>query len=137
MLAQREIFTPATAEYQVRVWTVEAGYPHVAPTCFAQTPDGYLWIGSYSNLTRFDGMRFEVIAPPEVPALKDGMVLQMIVAHDGALWVAGNRGVGRLQRGNWRCIGVPVRRDSGRRKPKAGVDRRHVARLSFARLILG
>lgn len=106
MLAQREIFTAATAEYQVRVWTVEAGYPHVAPTCIAQTPDGYLWIGSYSNLTRFDGMRFEVIAPPDVPALHDGMVLQLLVAHDGALWLSGNRGVGCLRDGKWRWFGA-------------------------------
>lgn len=106
VLAQRDIFTPATAEFQVRVWTVEAGYPHVAPTSFAQTADGYLWIGSYSNLTRFDGMRFEVIAPPDAPALHDGMVLHMLVARDGALWLAGNRGLGCMRDGKWRWFGA-------------------------------
>ncbi|WP_415907536.1 response regulator [Oleiharenicola sp. Vm1] len=100
-----ERFLPATDEYQVRVWTVEAGYPHVAPTSFAQTPDGYLWIGSYSNLTRFDGVHFEIIAPPEVPALRDCMVLQMLVTRDGALWLATNRGVGRYHEGKWRWFG--------------------------------
>ena len=98
-------YTPATAEYLLRVWTVESGYPHVAPTCFAETPDGYLWVGSYSNLTRFDGLSFEVVAPPEAPLLKDSMVLQLHTAKDGALWAATNRGVGRLKDGHWRWFG--------------------------------
>jgi signal transduction histidine kinase/ligand-binding sensor domain-containing protein/DNA-binding response OmpR family regulator len=103
--ARADEFTPATAEYQVRVWTVEAGYPHVAPTCFAQTRDGYLWVGSYSNLTRFDGVRFEIIRPPEAPALADCMVLDLLVASDGALWVATNRGIGCHRDGRWRWFG--------------------------------
>lgn len=98
-------FTPVTREYQVRVWTVEAGYPHVAPTCFAETQDGYLWVGSYSNLTRFDGLNFELVAPPEAPALADGMSLHLLVAQDGALWVATNHGVGRLSNSKWRWFG--------------------------------
>lgn len=92
---------PITAAYQLKVWTVENGYPHVAPTCFAETADGYLWIGSFSNLTRFDGINFEVIAPPEVPALQNSMVLILHTARDGALWVATNRGVGRYREGRW------------------------------------
>ncbi len=105
VLGRADDFTPATAEYQVRVWTVEAGYPHVAPTCFAQTRDGYLWVGSYSNLTRFDGVRFEIIRPPEAPALADCMVLDLLVAGDGALWAATNRGVGCYRDGRWRWFG--------------------------------
>ncbi|MBA4138383.1 MAG: hypothetical protein C0518_13825, partial [Opitutus sp.] len=96
-----EDFQPITSDYQVRVWTIESGFPHVAPTCFAQTADGYLWIGSFSSLMRFDGVRFEIIAPPEVPALKDCMVLHLHVARDGALWIATNRGVGRLREDRW------------------------------------
>lgn len=101
LLRADEVFAPITSDYQLRVWTVEAGYPHVAPTCFAETPDGYLWIGSFSNLSRFDGVRFEVIAPPEVPALAGAMVLHLCVASDGALWVASNHGVGRWRGGKW------------------------------------
>jgi signal transduction histidine kinase/CheY-like chemotaxis protein/ligand-binding sensor domain-containing protein len=99
--ADHEPFAPVTDAYQLRVWTVEGGFPHVAPTCLAETPDGYLWIGSFSNLMRFDGVRFEVIAPPEIPALQDCMVLHLHVARDGALWVATNRGVGRWRDGRW------------------------------------
>ncbi|MBI2514551.1 MAG: response regulator [Opitutae bacterium] len=101
LLRADEAFAPITSDYQLRVWTVEGGYPHVAPTCLAETPDGYLWIGSFSSLVRFDGVRFEVIAPPEAPALAGAMVLQLCVGGDGALWVATNRGVGRLRDGRW------------------------------------
>lgn len=97
-----EATVPATEEYQLRTWTVEGGFPHVAPTCFAETPDGYLWIGTFSSLVRFDGVRFEDVRPPEVPELGNSMVLGLRVASDGALWVATTRGVGRWADGRWR-----------------------------------
>ena len=103
---------PVTGEFHLRAWTVESGFPHVAPTCFAETPDGYLWVGTFSSLVRFDGQRFEDVRPPEVPELGQSMVLAMHVAADGALWVATSRGVGRLQAGRWRwwreADGIPI-----------------------------
>lgn len=99
-------YAPITENFSLRVWTIESGYPHVAPTCFAETPDGYLWIGSYSNLVRFDGVRFEQAVPDDAPALRDCMVLVMHVARDGALWVGTNRGVGRMREGKWRWFGA-------------------------------
>lgn len=103
---------PVTLDYQLRVWTIESGFPHVAPTCFTETRDGYLWIGTFSSLMRFDGVRFEVITAPEAPALANCMVLYLHVARDGALWAATSRGVGRWEDGKWQwwseAEGVPL-----------------------------
>lgn len=98
-------FPPITDDYQLKIWTPEDGYPHVAPTGFAETPDGYLWIGSFSNLTRFDGVRFELVAPPEASVLKNCMVLQLHKASDGSLWVGTSEGVGHLTQGRWQWWG--------------------------------
>ncbi len=37
-------------------WGEEQGYPGGAVTAFAETPDGYLWIGADKGLIRFDGV---------------------------------------------------------------------------------
>ena len=39
-------------------WTFKDGAPE--PNAFAQTSDGYLWVGSAAGLFRFDGVRFEL-----------------------------------------------------------------------------
>jgi ligand-binding sensor domain-containing protein len=31
----------------------------------AQTPDGYLWLGTEKGLVRFDGLEFNLIPPPD------------------------------------------------------------------------
>ena len=38
-------------------------------TSIAQTPDGYLWVGTYNGLARFDGARFETFDPVNKPEL--------------------------------------------------------------------
>ena len=38
-------------------WWVDEGLPHNVINAIAQTPDGYLWVGTQGGLTRFDGTR--------------------------------------------------------------------------------
>jgi len=39
-----------------KVWTADEGLPASSVTSLAQTPDGYLWVGTYNGLARFDAM---------------------------------------------------------------------------------
>jgi len=54
----------ASADYLIRVWNSEDGLPQNSVNCLAQTPDGYLWLGTRSGgLARFDGTRFVIFNP--------------------------------------------------------------------------
>ena len=55
--------------WSLRKWQMEEGLPNNMVTALAQTPDGYLWIGTYNGLVRFDGVRFVVFDPANTPAL--------------------------------------------------------------------
>ncbi len=46
------------AGYTRQVWQVSDGLPEQTVQAFAQTPDGYLWIGTTGGLVRFDGAHF-------------------------------------------------------------------------------
>jgi ligand-binding sensor domain-containing protein len=63
-------------------------------TALAQTPDGYLWIGSPHGLFRFDGAHFtrfdEDSAPDALPASR---VRSLLVARDGALYIGTDGGL--------------------------------------------
>src|SRR5205823_11581610 len=62
-----------TGDYMIDVWTGgngEKGVPNSSVTAIAQTPDGYLWAGTYNGLARFDGVRFVHFDPNNTPELK-------------------------------------------------------------------
>ncbi|MGD0613884.1 MAG: two-component regulator propeller domain-containing protein, partial [Verrucomicrobiota bacterium] len=47
--------TPPLPNYFMRVWQTEEGLPENAVTAVVQTQEGYLWLGTYDGLARFDG----------------------------------------------------------------------------------
>jgi ligand-binding sensor domain-containing protein len=51
-------------QYAHHAWTIRDGFFKGMVLSIAQTPDGYLWLGTESGLLRFDGVRFVEWAPP-------------------------------------------------------------------------
>ena len=78
----------AADDYLVQVWTSENGLPDSSVTAVAQTPDGYLWVGTYNGLARFDGVRFVSFDPANTPALAHARVRRLSVDGRGVLWIS-------------------------------------------------
>ena len=76
-----------SGEYLTDVWTADNGLPDSSVTAIAQTPDGYLWVGTYNGLTRFDGLRFVTFDPANTPALTHARVRKLSVDNQGTLWI--------------------------------------------------
>jgi signal transduction histidine kinase/ligand-binding sensor domain-containing protein len=74
-------------DYLVDVWTSENGLPDSSVAAIAQTPEGYLWIGTYNGLARFDGVRFVTFDPANTPALAHAGVRKLSVDNQGTLWI--------------------------------------------------
>ncbi len=93
-------------EYLIHVWRAEDGLPQNSVNCLAQTPDGYLWIGTRSGgLARFDGHRFVTFNPQTTPELRDVEFETLSVDSRGTLWItAGNESVAALTAGRFRLV---------------------------------
>src|SRR3712207_7235512 len=48
-----------------------------------QTPDGYLWGGTWEGLVRFDGARFTVFDESNTPALPGRSIRNLALGRDG------------------------------------------------------
>jgi len=83
---------PPPADYLVDVWDTEHNLPSSTVTSIAQTPDGYLWVGTYNGLARFDGARFVVFDPANTPALTQPRILGIFPDANGTLWINTFRG---------------------------------------------
>ncbi|HEX5398374.1 MAG TPA: two-component regulator propeller domain-containing protein, partial [Verrucomicrobiae bacterium] len=91
LAAVRSAFA-APADYLVDTWDTENGLPSSTVTAIAQTPDGYLWVGTYAGLARFDGVRFVTFDPANTPALTQARVQGLFLDADGTLWINTYRG---------------------------------------------
>jgi signal transduction histidine kinase/ligand-binding sensor domain-containing protein len=81
-----------SGDYLIDVTTREKGLPNSSVTAIAQTPDGYLWVGTYDGLARFDGERFVSFYPHTTPELKNARIRRLNTTPDGRLWISGHDG---------------------------------------------
>ena len=83
------------------VWLTESGLPQNTVHSIAQTPDGYVWIGTEEGLARFDGIRFTVFDKQKTPELKSNYIRALLVDRQGALWIGTAEGLVRMQEGKF------------------------------------
>ena len=75
-----------------RSWTTADGLPGMV-FVIAQTPEGYLWLGTQHGLIRFDGVRLTTLAGGDVRDLENQWITALLVDHAGDLWAGTNGGV--------------------------------------------
>ena len=74
-------------QYAHTAWKVRDGFAKGEINAIAQTPDGYLWLGTAFGLLRFDGVRAVPWQPPENQHLPRGAISSLLVSRDGTLWI--------------------------------------------------
>ena len=79
--------------FLVSSWHTESGLPDGNITALAETADGYLWVGTFKGLARFDGVRFTVYDARRERALADDHITGLLADSQGRLWVACESGV--------------------------------------------
>jgi ligand-binding sensor domain-containing protein len=100
------------SQYAHTAWKVRDGFTKGAIFAIAQTPDGYLWLGTESGLVRFDGVRAMPWQPPGGQQLPGNFVNVLLVARDGTLWIGTQKGLASWKDGRLRkypeIAGPPV-----------------------------
>jgi ligand-binding sensor domain-containing protein/signal transduction histidine kinase len=89
--------------YTRRVWQATDGLPEQTVQAFAQTPDGFLWVGTTGGLLRFDGAHFTLFDRQNTPSLHENNIFCLMVSRDGALWIGTEGGgLARYAQGQFR-----------------------------------
>lgn len=90
-------------DYLVQTWATDAGLPDSTVTSIAQTPDGYLWVGTlHGGMARFDGQKFVNFNPNNTPELPSIKIQKLLVDAQGTLWVGTPRGLVSYRNGRFR-----------------------------------
>ena len=80
------------SQYAHTAWRIRDGFLRSPINAIAQTPDGYLWLGSEFGLFRFDGVR-AVPWQPKEGQLPSSYITCLLVALDGTLWIGTLKGL--------------------------------------------
>ena len=80
------------SQYAHTAWKAGAGLTTGKINAIAQTPDGYLWLGTDFGLFRFDGVRAVPWRPPAGQQLPSNNVSSLLAARDGTLWIGTLKG---------------------------------------------
>src|SRR5262245_26706999 len=101
--------TRRVGEYTIQAWSVEEGLPHNLVHRVVQSPDGYLWIGTWEGLARFNGREFKTFDAPGFALLREDGIRGLAIERDGALVVGGaDGGVVRLRGNAWTRVADAV-----------------------------
>jgi signal transduction histidine kinase/ligand-binding sensor domain-containing protein len=91
------------SHYIIDEWSTDnSNIPQNSVLCMTQTRDGYLWIGTYEGLCRFDGLHFTVFDKSNSPEIQNNGMLVMAKGPDGALWVGTPNGLLCRRNGKFR-----------------------------------
>ena len=86
------LITPLRAQshppqYITTVWQTEQGLPQNSVNAILQDHRGYLWIGTFGGLARFDGERFRVFDSADTPGFSSNQILSLYESRSGVLWI--------------------------------------------------
>ncbi len=96
------------SQYRTQVWGTAEGLPSMSVSVIAQTPDGYLWVGTTEGLARFDGSRFVVFDRSNTPAFRLNEIRALCVDRSGTLWVGfAGSGLARREGDSFVAVATP------------------------------
>ena len=78
---------PTASQMRERSWDDRDGLPQNSVQAIAQTPDGYMWMGTQLGLARFDGARFVTFDADTDSALARPYIWALWADRDNTLWI--------------------------------------------------
>ena len=78
------------ADYVSKNWTTEDGLPGMTITSILQDNNGYMWIGTYDGLVRFDGVEFTTFSRSVDTKYDFASVRSLCQGQNGNIWVGHN-----------------------------------------------
>src|SRR5262245_25239999 len=79
------------SQYAHTSWKIRDGFTKGTINSIAQTPDGYLWLGTEFGLLRFDGHRNTPWQPAN-EQLPSNYIIKLLTSRDGTLWIGTREG---------------------------------------------
>ncbi|TAF34668.1 MAG: hypothetical protein EAZ57_02825 [Cytophagales bacterium] len=88
----QDMASDTVQQYYVTGWNSDNGLTSNAVLSVQQTPDGFLWVGTYDGLLRFDGTKFNRLDTKYNSIFRTSGVLNLSLDRRQNLWIGTNGG---------------------------------------------
>ena len=97
-ITQAQNYRPLS-QYSTKTWTLREGLPNLGILDIIQDKDGFIWVGTYGGVVRFDGVYFENFATlfPQHKLVYSNISQ----ATDGKIWLGSGNGVFYFENGKF------------------------------------
>jgi len=96
------------AGYSIQTYQTEQGLPQNNVNSIIQSRDGYLWLGAFGGLVRFDGVRYKVFDTANTPELQNSRITALFEDDAGAIWIGHETGdLTLLRAGKFEPMTIP------------------------------
>ncbi len=86
-------------QYNLEFYSTEEGLPQSSVLSMVQTEDGYLWLGTYEGLARFDGIEFKIFNKTNTSKMASNRIRCLLQDQNGNLWIGTSGGLLRYRGG--------------------------------------
>ena len=73
--------------FTIKVFGAGEGLPQSVVMTMAQTRDGFLWLGTFNGLARFDGLNFTRFGENNTPGLNSSRIVKLFEDSRRTLWI--------------------------------------------------
>lgn len=80
-------------QYLVDKWDISDGIPSNTVITINQTPDGYLYVGTFKGLVKYDGVKFSIVRFAEKEEIYSQDIRDLFVDKQGTLWIGSSAGL--------------------------------------------
>ena len=94
-------------DFLIENWLEGDGLPESSAYSVAQTPDGYIWVGTADGIFRYNGYAFVASGSATNNPILTGVIQYVYVGPSGRLWVSSELGLGIREKETWRTIRSP------------------------------
>ncbi len=93
-------------QYNAEVFLTENGLPQSSVLSIIQTSDGYLWMGTYEGIARFDGIHFRIFDTSNTPEMTSNRIRVLLEDKHNTLWIGTSGGILSLSEGVFHCYTI-------------------------------
>lgn len=88
-------FQPVLSNYTLNIQLLSRkdGLSNSAVNAIAQDAEGYIWIGTWDGLNRYDGSSFENFKPGGLFGIHNNVIRRIFPSGNGCIWMLTNNGI--------------------------------------------
>jgi len=91
-------------DFLIENWLEGDGLPESSAYAIAQTPDGYLWVGTADGIYRYNGSEFANSGGNPTNPVLNGIIQYLYVDRSKRLWASSEFGLGVRENDSWHTI---------------------------------